>query len=65
MKTFGLHFRYRDERNELFDVGLTLLASSQKQAQATAKTMEHPESKIWFLRLIPVQQALAIGGSLP
>lgn len=65
MKTFGLHFRYRDEKNELFDVGLTVLASSQKQARATAKAMERPESKIWFLRFISVQQALATGGSLP
>ncbi len=62
-KEFGLHFRYRDDRNELFDVGMVCLARSQKEAKAFGKSQER--EKVWFKGLISPESAIATGGNLP
>jgi hypothetical protein len=57
MKTFELHFRYRDGRNELFDKTETCTASSNKEARqignrlAQERANEH-DGKYWFIGLL-------------
>ena len=64
-KEYGLHFRYRNERNELHDVGLVCEANSAPEAKRTAWTMERPSEKVWFIGLIPPDVARNTGGKLP
>lgn len=54
MKKFQIHYRYRDARNELFDVSevieATSLAKARAHGQATAASRAPEYSgKYWFI----------------
>lgn len=58
MKTFTIHYRYRDDRNELQDVFENVETASQQKAKDYGKRIaeERAQSyagKYWFMSVLP------------
>jgi hypothetical protein len=64
-KLFELHFRYRDGRNELFDVFSTVTTTSHAKAKALGKSLAVERAgeysgQYWFMSAEPVRPLFAL-----